>query len=255
MWASRAAAAMAPTSRASAGSSGARGRAVSRNMSVEAPADRLSLARITSASFGQLDPGRLGQQLGLVGGQPRAVLDDVAGELGPESGPERPHVHHQRAEAPRAPAVCPRWWPRRRRPSRPARPSAAAGGPPLTPQSTTRPRGDRLGGQPRRSWPPTTVLTMTTVAPPARRRTAPRRAGVSTSSTWASLTTATTMTSASPPSSAGSAARAAAPKRARALGVDVADHEVQTGGRNGRGHPRADVAEPDHPEPSSSPPA
>ena len=65
--------------------------------------------------LGQLDPRRLGQHLGLVGGEPRPVLHQVAGQLGLEARPERAHVHHQRTRGRRArggPAPPPRRCPR-----------------------------------------------------------------------------------------------------------------------------------------------
>ena len=48
--------------------------------------------------FGQGDSRRLGQLLALVGGQPRAVGDQVPGQLGGESGTEGSHGHGQGAD-------------------------------------------------------------------------------------------------------------------------------------------------------------
>ncbi len=46
----------------------------------------------------QLDPGRLGEDLALVGGEPRPVLDEIAGELGGEPGAERSHGEGEGAD-------------------------------------------------------------------------------------------------------------------------------------------------------------
>ena len=62
------------------------------------PADPLVALADRLAKLGQGDPRRLGQGLGLVGGQPRSVLDDVPGELGRQPRPERAHVQDERSQ-------------------------------------------------------------------------------------------------------------------------------------------------------------
>ena len=47
---------------------------------------------------GEVDSGRLGQHLALVGGQPRSVGHQVAGQLGGQAASEGSHGHRQRAD-------------------------------------------------------------------------------------------------------------------------------------------------------------
>ena len=67
-------------------------------MSRVAPPMSWSLSRMRLAQLEQVDAGRLGQLLGLEGGQPRPVGDEVAGQLGGEAGAGRAHVQHEAAD-------------------------------------------------------------------------------------------------------------------------------------------------------------
>ena len=86
---------MAPTSPLSSAS--VKGATVGRNISRGHTPDVGVTGLDHLGQLGQVDAGRLGQHLALVGGQPRSVGDQVAGQLGRQARSERAHGHRQRA--------------------------------------------------------------------------------------------------------------------------------------------------------------